>query len=177
MTIASIVAFLSSLLKVFKRKTAWFALLTLIAVAIVSNVLTFSMIALIDLVGSETNYRMQKVLFATALIPGLITWVYPITMLRIIFAEAIESGTYRAYGFIWGLFILYSCGFFGAVLSLGQLYHYLSLGWLATSIALYPVTFLIAPIYLIIKGSWMPILLNFGGWLIGIIIIGITSNK
>ena len=174
--VGAIVAFLGSILKVNKYKTAWFALLTSIVIAFIGLILVVGMLTLVDLVGSETNYRMQKIFFVTALIPGLLTWIYPVTLIKLALTEAMEGGTYKSYGLIWGLLARYSCGFVAIIFTVGHLYHYLSLGWLAISLVFFPITVFIAPIYLVFKGIWGPLLLFTGAWLLGGLILGITSD-
>jgi|GEM_PF-4428065 len=176
-TVGALIAFLKSIFKLFKHKTAWFSALTFLIIAYIGANFALGVLPLAGNLGDQTNYKMQTVLIVTAFIPGLFTWIYPIMLMAMGSTELIKTDTYKSYGLVWGFMVYYTCGLLGAFIVLNYLILHLSLGWLFTSVILYPVTFFIAPIYMVfVDGIWLPVVLHFGGLFLGGYLMSLSSD-
>jgi hypothetical protein len=176
-TLIALIGFFKSIFKLFRYKTAWFSAFTFLIVAYIGLVFVFGVFPLAGNIGDQTGYKMQNVLLISAFIPGLFTWSYPISIMQIGSIELIKTKTYKSYGFVWGFLVYYACGLFGAFMVFNYLISHLSLGWLVSSIVLYPITFVAAPIYMLfVDGIWLPIVLNFGGIYFGGFLMSLSSD-
>ena len=175
--LGALIGFFKSLFKLFRYKTAWFSSITFLIIAYIGLVFAFCVLPLAGNIGDQTGYKMQNVLFVSAFIPGIFTWIYPISLMAIGSTELIKTKTYRSYGIVWGFLVYFAFGLFGAFIVFNYLFQHLSLGWLVSTLVVYPITFFIAPIYMIFAdGIWLPIVLNFGGIYLGGFLMGISSE-
>ncbi len=166
--VSATISFLISIFKIFKYKTAWFSALTFLITALIGAKLAFDVLTLVGNLGDHTNYKMQTVFIATTIIPGLFTWIYPIILMAMGSPQLIKTDTYKSYRFIWGLTVYFYCYFTGAFTVLDYLIFKLGIDWAVASLLFYPLTIIIAPIYMVISdGIWLPLILHFGGALIG----------
>lgn len=166
--IGSIVGAIRSLLVLFKSRSAWFAFLTFMFLVLITGNFAEGILTIAGEIGDRTSYHQQWVLIVGFLIPGLFTWFFPVGLLATGGREIAMSSSFRPYGYLYGFVVIYSCAFFGLLLVLMFLVTRLTLGWLCVSLIFYPVTFAISPWVMGIGyGVWIPLLLHYGGLILG----------
>jgi hypothetical protein len=161
----------------FRSRTAWFGCLTFLLIAYLGLRFGFSVLPLAGLLGDKTGYQMQSALLVGAFF-GLLTWMMPVTMLATGSKELVLCQSFRPYAFVYGFLIYYVGGLLGFIMVFGFLIAKLSLGWLTTSLVLYPVTFVVAPFYMAFgAGIWWPLVLHFGGLYLGGFVMSLLEAR
>ena len=121
---------------------------------------------------------MQGAMIVGAIFPGLFTWMMPIGLLAIGSAELARSASFRSYAFVYGGLIYYVCGFLGLYIVFSFLTQTLSPKAVVLSLLVYPITFFVAPIIMVIKhGIWLPLALHYGGLLLGGFVMYLGEEK
>jgi hypothetical protein len=166
--LGALVGAFRSLVNITKSRTAWFATLTLLLIAFIAISFAFGALPIAGNLGDRTGYNMQSMLLVGAIIPGLFTWILPITMLAIGSKKLALSNSFLPYALVFSFLIYYICGMLGAYI----VFAYVSAHWsppmTLLSLILYPLTFLIAPFVMLFRdGIWLPLVLHFGGIVLG----------
>lgn len=175
--VGSLVGAIRSLFLLFKSKTAWLAVVTFAFTSYIGLSFAVGALPIAGNLGDITGYKMQMAMFVGAVL-GLGTWIWPISMLAIGSKELALSNSFRSFAFLYGALIYYVCGFLGLYVIFAYLTQTLSPVWLLASLLVYPVTFLVAPVVMVIKhGIWLPILLNFGGLILGGFVMSLGKDK
>ncbi len=166
--LGGIVGAIRSLLNIFKSKTAWFSFITFSITGFLGVNFAVGILPIAGTLGDITGYRMQSMMLVGAVIPGIFTWMMPISLLAIGSGRLSLSASFRSYAFVYGALIYYFCGFLGLYIVFAYLTQALSPKMVLASILVYPLTFFVAPIVMVIKqGIWLPIALHYGGLFIG----------
>lgn len=166
--LGSIIGFFRALLNLFKTKTAWFACLTLLAIAYFSFFYgAGGLVVLVGLLGDKTGYQIQGMLFFGAFV-GLISWIIIVIAFVSFSKKLVSQQSYAPYGIIFGIFFTIGCWLLSFLVVIGFLITNLSVAALTASLIFYPLTFVIAPLYMaFINGLWWPLILNWGGLVVG----------
>jgi hypothetical protein len=172
LAIGSIVGFLKALLNLFKSQTAWFACVTMLAIAYFSFFYgAGGLVFLAGLLGDKTGYQMQGMLLLGGLV-GLISWIMSVIAFVSVSKRLVSQPSYGPYGFIYGMFVTLGCWLLGFLIVMGFLIKNLSIAGLAAALVFYPLTFVIAPLYMaLINGLWWPLILNWGGIFAGLVLM------
>ncbi len=176
--LGGIVGAIRSLLNIFRSRTAWFALLTFCIIAFLGINFAVGVLPIAGSLGDMTGYRMQSMILVGAVIPGLFTWMMPISLLGMGSGELSRSTSFRSYAFVYGALIYYACGFLGLYIVFAYLTQALSPKMVLASLLVYPLTFFVAPVVMVIKhGIWLPIVLHFGGLFAGGFVMSLGEKK
>lgn len=175
MAVAGLISFFKSLFKLFKCKTAWVLSLTSLIITYSGVSFAFGFLSLAGNIGDQTNYKMQSLLFVSALIPGLFTWIYSIMFMLEASTKLLEKDTYESYTALWAFLVFYAFGLLGALIIFNYFLYHFGFGWFFVSVILYPVTFVFAPIYLLFTDAiWLPLVLHYGGLFLGGFLISLS---
>jgi hypothetical protein len=162
--IGAIIGAFRSLFNITKSRTAWFATLTFLFIAFIAINLAIGTLPVAGNLGDRTGYNMQSMLLLGAIIPGLFTWIFPISMLAIGSKKLALSNSFSPYAFVYSFLIFYSCGMLGGILVLAYISVHWSPPMTLLSLIFYPATFFIAPFVMLLRdGIWLPLVLHFGG--------------
>jgi len=176
--LGGIVGAIRSLLNIFRSRTAWFALITFCIIGFLGINFAVGVLPIAGNLGDMTGYRMQSMIFVGAVIPGLFTWIMPVSLLAMGSGDLSRSQSFRSYAFVWGAMIYYFCGLLGLYIVFAYLTQALSPKMVLASLLVYPLTFLVAPIVMVIKhGIWLPIALHFGGLFAGGFVMSLGEEK